>query len=126
MSDKRLGLVCILVTVVCMATTTGNGVSTPMQLGVENDRRSESPVEGRLETTIKIKIGTDRSNVLKSNNKRACVCLFHTTVCIGEIKGIPAGTSNVKPHDIFVSVLLDQEELYRTTTIEKAVKLVDL
>ena len=50
-----------------------------------------------------------------------CVCC----VCCaaGEVKGIPLG-NGTKPHDVYVSVLLDQEELYRTTTIEKAVKSV--
>lgn len=48
--------------------------------------------EGRLETTIRMKIG--------------------------EVKGIPAGAGG-KLHDLYVAVLLDQEEVYRTATIEK-------
>lgn len=42
-------------------------------------------------------------------------------VQLGEIKGFPT-SNNAKPHDLYLSVLLDQEELYRTTTVEKAVK----
>lgn len=48
------------------------------------------------------------------------------TIIAGEIKGIPGCSTGIgsKPHDIYVTVLLDHEELYRTTTIEKTIKLV--
>ena len=49
--------------------------------------------------------------------------IFFFFFVIGEIKGLAPGPGG-KPRDLYVSVLLDREELYRTTTIEKTVKSV--
>lgn len=42
-------------------------------------------------------------------------------VIVGEVKGVSNGPGG-KIRDIYVNVMLDQEELYRTATIEKTIK----
>ena len=79
--------------------------------------------EGRLETTIRMKIGTCLQifSELLSDWIIISVIIMYVIVHTGEVKGIPAGAGG-KLHDLYVAVLLDQEEVYRTATIEKTLK----
>ena len=85
--------------------------------------------EGRLETTIRMKIGTCLQifiELLSDWNIISViinydVIIMYVIIHTGEVKGIPAGAGG-KLHDLYVAVLLDQEEVYRTATIEKTLK----
>lgn len=101
----------------------GGSEDHPMEsgkgVGAQHDpshRPPSAPDGGRLETAISLKIGTARN-----------FCSFFSPPTptryntLGEAKGLPEALGG-KPRDLYMTVILDQEEVYRTATIEKSLK----
>ena len=68
--------------------------------------------DGRIESTISLRIG---------KRKRSIMFWLIIFAALGEVKCLVAQPSG-RPRDVYVSVTLDQEEIYRTSTMEKTLK----
>lgn len=78
--------------------------------------KGESPA-GRLETTISLRIGEWKTIV----EGKMVAWVSNNCSRAGEAKGLP-GIPSGRPRDVYVRVTLDQEEILRTSIIEKTLK----
>lgn len=77
------------------------------------------PGLGKVETTITLRVGKHGDYRLLSSWTRpdACVC-----VCAVEAKNLSPAYELKHSRDTYISIALDQEEIFRTATVEKSLR----
>ena len=82
-------------------------------------RRSALSEGGRIETVINIKISTTGTN--DTHIPSVVTSSLSLSLSPGEVKGL-SDSLGLKSRDLYITVQLDQEEVYRTSIIERTLK----